>query len=495
MLFNSYIFLFVFLPLVFAGFSLLCDQPGRSLAKAWLMLCSLYFYSWFKVGDIWIIIGSVLVNFTLARAIAANRMYGRSRQDVLFGFGVVTNLAMLGYYKYTGFFLSEVLPLVGVSITPPRIVLPLGISFFTFQQIIFLRDIRNGTVTRFSFLDYMFCVTFFPHLIAGPIIKYKTVLTQLASRAFFTLSSTYMAAGFCWLTIGLCKKVLIADMLAPYADTVFHATLTSASLDMATAWAGSLAYTFQIYFDFSGYSDIAIGLALLFKIELPVNFDSPYKSRSIMEFWRRWHITLSWFLRECIYIPLGGNRRGTMRQYLNLALTMLLGGLWHGAGWGFILWGLVHGLALVVVHAWRRLRGGSGLAGPVADGMAMMATFLTTSAAWVLFRAETLPSAGRLFLAMLGFSAPEAGTGPMLSQTVWLWLGGCLALCWFAPNTQQIMGVFRPRLEHYLTERESVASGFLLWRPTVVWAILLGMFFIVIGTNLSGITNFVYFQF
>ncbi|KHK01876.1 MBOAT family O-acyltransferase [Desulfovibrio sp. TomC] len=493
MLFNSYIFLFAFLPLAFAGFALLAGRDDRRPAKIWLIVCSLAFYGWFAVADVPVILTSIAGNYLLARAIAAARgEAGCVRRTKLFRLGVAANVALLAYFKYTRFFLTDVLSLFGLTVPSPMIVLPLGISFFTFQQIIFLRDIRSGAVTRFRFLDYVFCVTFFPHLIAGPIIKYKNILAQLGSRAFFGLSSVFAASGLAWLTLGLVKKVLIADLIAPFANEVFGQAAAGGPLGSAAAWAGVLAYTFQIYFDFSGYSDMAIGLALLFKIELPVNFDSPYKSRSIVEFWRRWHITLSWFLRECLYIPLGGNRHGALRQYANLLATMLLGGLWHGAGYGFILWGGAHGLALAVTHAVTRRAGPGGESGRTAHLAAVAATFALTALAWVLFRAETLPAAGRVYAALFGAGG---GGGPAYGWTVWSALAGCAAVSFLAPNTQQIMAGVRPRIEAFLTPGEPPAPRFLQWRPTVAWAALLGALFFVVVTNLSNATDFLYFQF
>lgn len=486
MLFNSYIFLFAFLPLAWAGFAALCRRDDRRPAKIWIILCSLAFYGWFNPADLPVILGSIGVNFALARAIAAGPA---RRRAVLFAWGAAANTALLAYYKYTRFFVLDVLAPLGVTLPAPPIELPLGISFFTFQQIIFLRDIKNGAVTDFRFLDYVFCVTFFPHLIAGPIIKYKNILAQLVSRAFFAVSSVTMAWGFSWLALGMAKKVLIADRIAPVANEVFGLAASGGAFGAGAAWAGALAYTLQIYFDFSGYSDMAIGLALLFKIELPVNFDSPYKSRSIVEFWRRWHITLSWFLRECLYIPFGGNRKGPFRQYVNLLATMLLGGLWHGAGYGFVLWGGVHGLALAATHAYGRWR---GTAKPLPAWLAVGGTFTLTLLAWVLFRAETLGAAGRVYAALCGVGA--AG-GPVYGWPVWGGLIACAGLAFFAPNTQQILATARPRIEAFLSPGEAPAPGWLSWRPTTAWAVMLALLFLVIVTQLSNATDFLYFQF
>lgn len=493
MLFNSYIFLFAFLPLTVVGFLALSRFGRRSWTKIWITACSLYFYAWFDVSNLWVIFLSIAGNLALARAI--NAATPNRRRSALFGLGVAANLLLLCYYKYTRFFFVDVLSLFDVHVAVREVDLPLGISFFTFQQIIFLRDIRRGSIESFSNKDYVFCVTFFPHLIAGPIIKYKHILKQLKSHAFLTISPVYISYGLSWLILGLCKKVLIADNLAPFANEVFQLASANGAVSSITAWVGALAYCFQIYFDFSGYSDMAIGLALLFKIELPPNFNSPYKAHNVVEFWRRWHMTLSWFLRECLYIPLGGNREGHVRQLANLLLTMLLGGLWHGAGWGFLVWGGLHGLGLCYTHVGQYVRGGTFRSGPMMRALSVATTFVFVTLAWVFFRAATLSEAQTLVSAMLDVSCFNlADAHSALFRQAWPWLAGCLALSWLAPNTQQILAAFKPRVERYL-ENAPPAPALLRWRPNIGWAVLLGVLFLGLTLNLSSPTEFLYFQF
>jgi len=493
MLFNSYTFLLVFLPLALAPFLTLSDRIGRNWLEWWIIACSLTFYSWFDVSNTAIITLSVLFNYLVAKAIHAHHTHKTTEKGpkLYFLLGVIINLAVLCYYKYTNFFLRDILSLFGLQFETYEIALPLGISFFTFQQIIFLKDLMQRDVTLFSFRKYLFCVTFFPHLIAGPIIKYKHILTQLYSRAFFTFSPVYFATGFTWLTLGLFKKVLIADSLAPYANQAFQAVASGNIIPVISSWTGCLAYTFQIYFDFSGYSDMAIGLGLLFKIELPVNFNSPYKATSIVDFWRRWHITLSWFLRECLYIPLGGNRKGRTRQYLNLLVTMLLAGLWHGAGWTFVIWGGIHGLLLIATHAFepkeRAIK-------PYALAFGRLFTFFLVCLAWVPFRAADLEAMNTFYKSMFAIGG-DSIIG-VFDPRATLYLAGCFLVAWFLPNTQQIMCRFKPCIENYLSGHTTWAvPSFFVWRPTSTYAILTALIFCYIVTSLGSNAEFLYFQF
>jgi len=490
MLFNSYTFLFFFLPVTFGVFVVFAKRLERRWLEYWLILCSLVFYSWFDVRNTPIILGSVFFNYACARSLSGLVRGGASkRAGLVFALGVAINISLLCYYKYTNFFLCEVLGLFGLTFQHRAIELPLGISFFTFQQIIFLRDIRYGLAGEFSFSKYFFCVTFFPHLIAGPIIKYKNILTQLYSRAFFTFSPVYVSAGLTWLLMGLFKKIIIADNLAPFANKAFLLAAGGHGLGALDAWIGSLAYTFQIYFDFSGYSDMALGLGLLFKIELPVNFNSPYKSTSIVDFWRRWHITLSWFLRECIYIPLGGNRKGRTAQYANLMITMLLGGLWHGAGWTFLIWGGAHGLMLVVTHAWQSLRGTDRE--PARGGaLRIAATFLFASLAWVPFRADGIGAMASYFKAMAGLTPAGAALDTATALPL---LAACGLVAWFMPNTQEIMNRFKPLVERFIPQ--DTTPTWFSWRPSALVALLAAGVFCLIVFNLGNNTEFLYFQF
>ena len=354
MLFNSYTFILVFLPAAVAGFHLLRASGRERWAFAFLAAASLFFYGWWSLRGLALLCVLMTANYGLASWLVRGEGGARLRRAVLVA-GLALNLTVLGYFKYANFFLETVAPLAGRRLQLHEIALPLGISFFTFQKIALLVDCHAGKVRRLDPLGYVLFVSFFPQLIAGPIVHHSEVMPQFAARPRIT--APLIAQAMALFTIGLAKKVLLADNLAPLVRPAFGAAAAGHVPDLTQAWFSALAYTLQLYFDFSGYSDMAIGAALLFGVRLPLNFASPYKSTSIIEFWRRWHMTLSRFLRDYLYIPLGGNRRGPSRRYVNLFLTMLLGGLWHGAGWTFVAWGALHGAYLAVNHAWTALRG------------------------------------------------------------------------------------------------------------------------------------------
>ncbi len=397
MLFNSYEFIFLFLPITFAGYFLWNHFRLSKLAIAWLAVCSLFFYSWWNIANLPLMMGSILFNYLVGTELT--RKNGMPFNRLLLTFGVICNLALLGYYKYADFFISNVNGALGTQIPLLQLVLPLGISFFTFTQIAYLVDAYRGEVKEYNLINYILFVTFFPHLIAGPILHHKEMMPQFSSIRKKVINWQNISRGLLLFSIGLSKKVIIADTLAGWANPGFQA----ASLSLIEAWSTALSYTFQLYFDFSGYSDMAIGIALLFNIRLPQNFDSPYKADSIIDFWRRWHMTLSRFLRDYLYIPLGGNRKGKFRRHLNLMITMVLGGLWHGAAWTFVVWGFMHGLALVINHLWRSL----GL--KMNWLLGRLLTFLFVVVAWVFFRAESFHQAmvvlkGMVNVHHIGFS-------------------------------------------------------------------------------------------
>lgn len=472
MLFNSTVFLFGFLPITLVGFFVLAKLRGANAAKAWLATCSLFFYGWWNPIYLPLLIGSMGVNYVIGaylqsasiRAWVAERisMWPRdadamkTRRRVLIG-GIVFNLGLIGYFKYVDFFIGTVSGLAGANLPLLHIFLPLGISFFTFQEIAYLVDSYQGKQGRQSFLDYALFVSFFPQLIAGPIVHPTEILPQFERKEIYRFWLASFMAGLSVFLLGLAKKLLLADTFGSYADVVFAGAAGGAELTFFEAWGGTLAYTLQLYFDFSGYSDMAIGLGRMFGIELPLNFNSPYKSTSIIEFWRRWHMTLSRFLRDYVYVPLGGNRKGKTRRHLNLMATMLLGGLWHGAGWTFVLWGGLHGAMLVVNHLWNRLRMPSlGLAG----GALVM---LGVIAGWVLFRATSFNAAVAVYQGMVGLNgaalpAQIVGVVPGLDNfvqgvgrlpylgdrtvmgavEVFAMLALGLALVWLTPNVHQM---------------------------------------------------------
>lgn len=411
MLFNSYGFIFLYLPAVLLGFFWLA-RFSHAYAGGWLALASLFFYGYWNPSYVGLLLGSITCNYMFGFWIAkARAQHGEQRKKPLFIIAITANLLLLGYYKYANFFVSGINSAVNTQWSLGEIILPLGISFFTFTQIAFLVDTYQGKVKEYNFIHYLLFVTYFPHLIAGPVLHHKEMMPQFAHTSTYRVNWDHIATGMLLFTLGLCKKVLWADSLAPFATAIFDGVRHGMTVGMLPtiyeAWSGALAYTLQIYFDFSGYTDMALGIALMFGIRLPINFNSPYKATSIIEFWRRWHMTLSRFLRDYLYIPLGGNRKGKLRRYLNLMITMLLGGLWHGAGWTFVIWGVLHGVYLAINHLWReiiaeRLFRVPGWLGSLAGGAF---TFTAVVAAWVVFRADNMTQALVVLKAMFGITS------------------------------------------------------------------------------------------
>ena len=394
MLFNSYIFIFAFLPITLLVYFYLNKKDFPKLSKAFLVTASLFFYAWWNVMYLPLILVSMFFNYALGKSLREES--GKKISDKwLLTIGVVTNLAMLGYFKYTDFFIENFNVVFSSDVSLLHLALPLAISFFTFQQIAYLVDSYRKETKEYDFLNYALFVTFFPQLIAGPIVHHKEMMPQFSQKENKLRNYANISTGLFIFSIGLFKKVVIADTFAIWATKGFD---ESVSLDMLAAWVTSLSYTFQLYFDFSGYTDMAIGIALLFNIKLPINFYSPYKAVSIQDFWRRWHITLSRFLKDYIYIPLGGNRKGEVRTYANLFTTFLLGGIWHGAGWTFVLWGVMHGTALVVHRLWQHV----GIKLPIV--LAWFITFNFINIAWVFFRAKEFDDAIKVLSGMFGLS-------------------------------------------------------------------------------------------
>ncbi|RXJ90609.1 membrane-bound O-acyltransferase family protein [Arcobacter sp. CECT 8983] len=405
MLFNSYEFIFAFLPIVFFVYFYLNSKRLVVGAKGFLVFASLFFYSWWNVVYLPIILSSMLFNYVIGNSL--NKEYGNksfSKKSILI-FGIVVNLSLLGYFKYADFLIENVNLISGVNIEPLNLLLPLAISFFTFQQIAYLVDSYRKETKEYDFLNYALFVTFFPQLIAGPIVHHKEMMPQFASKWNLVKRYKNIALGLFIFSIGLFKKVVIADTFAIWATNGFDIAPT---LNFFEAWATSLSYTFQLYFDFSGYTDMAIGIALLFNIKLPINFNSPYKALDIQDFWRRWHITLSRFLRDYVYIPLGGNRISSFRTYVNLLATFIIGGLWHGAGWTFIFWGFLHGMALVINRLWQTLNI------KLPKIIAWFITFNFVNIAWVFFRAREWDDAIKVLSGMVNFSDFE------LINPIWL---------------------------------------------------------------------------
>jgi alginate O-acetyltransferase complex protein AlgI len=471
MLFNSEAFIFVFLPATLAGFYLLNRPATRRLAVGWLVLASAVFYAWFSVKYLLVLALLIIFNFIYGAKLA--RAHAAGRQNPLeLAVGLAVNLAILAYFKYTNFVIFNLNVAFNTHFVLQNIILPIGISFFTFQKIAYLVDCYRGEAEEYNFLDFSLFVMFFPQLIAGPIVHHKEFIPQLRGRIGAGVSATDMAAGLTLFTFGLLKKTLIADPLAGWSDQMFAIAKAGQAQNLLESWTAALAFTFQIYFDFSGYTDMALGLALMVGIRLPLNFNSPYKALSIIEFWRCWHMTLSRFLRDYIYIPLGGNRRGSSRRYINLMTTMLIGGLWHGAAWTFVVWGGLHGLYLIVNHGWQNLRSRFGLtrtSNAATRWAARVVTFVAVVLAWVFFRAETFGSAATLLQGMLGLHGISQPNGYVVSLEMLMPVLRALGVeasavtlvlplrlvvliivmfgVWSLPNSQQILAQFRPACE------------------------------------------------
>jgi len=489
-LFNSYEFIFVFFPITLIGFFSLAKLRLKTAAKVWLTLASLAFYGYWSVAYLPLLLISVVGNYYFGRYIDRAQTASQ-KAKILLWLGIGFNLAILGYYKYANFFVSSFSDLLDANWVIPKVILPLGISFYSFTQIAYLVDAYKGDIRErnYDFLSYCLFVVFFPQLIAGPILRHDELIPEFNKPRNFLFSNKNVSVGLIFFVIGLAKKVLIADSLSPWVAAVFD---NAGVVTFLEAWVGALSYTFQLYFDFSGYCDMAIGLGLMMNIPLPINFDSPYKATSIVEFWRRWHITLSNFLRDYLYIPLGGSRRGQVRRYMNLLITMLLGGLWHGAGWTYIIWGGMHGCYLAINHGWRSL--GRKMSLPLA----WVITFAAVVASWVIFRASTLHDGVAILQAMVGmkgivFPSEYQAALPWLSnmgvqfepREELAYLPGNLklsitSLCGlllgvlFLPNTQQIAKQFK---------------------PTWWWSLLLGSLAVVCLVSLNRISEFLYFQF
>jgi D-alanyl-lipoteichoic acid acyltransferase DltB (MBOAT superfamily) len=394
MLFNSYEFIFLFLPITFGVYFWLNKKRLTSASKGWLVFASLFFYSWWNILYLQLILGSILFNFTIGSTISRieNTVItkGISRKTLL-TFAIISNLLLLGYFKYMDFFISNANILLNTHLDLMHIILPLGISFFTFTQIAYLVDAYRDEIKEMDYLNYTLFVTFFPHLLAGPILHHKEMMPQFDAIKNKVINYRNISAGLFLFSVGLFKKVVLADTFASWANAGFN---TTQALNIIEAWATSLSYTFQLYFDFSGYTDMALGVALLFNIRLPINFNSPYQALDIQDFWRRWHITLSRFLRDYIYIPLGGNRTSDLRIYANLFTVFLIGGLWHGASWMFIIWGALHGFAIVLHRFYKQL----GFT--MNKYLAWFITFNFINITWIFFRAKNWEGASNVLTSM-----------------------------------------------------------------------------------------------
>ena len=489
MLFNSYIFIFAALPVFIFGYFFLNRFKKYTAAKIWLTLCSLFYYGYFNFAYLWIIISSIILNFGISKLLL--RFIGTEKsvlRKFLCALGVIINIGVLFYYKYFDFMIMNVNTFFGSDFTYMNLILPLGISFFTFQQISYVLDSYKASECNsslpppdYSFVDYALFVTFFPQLIAGPIVLHDEMLPQFADEKNKHIDFENISKGLMAFSFGLAKKVIVADNFGKIVDYGYSSI---SSLTSAEAVLAIIGYTIQIYFDFSGYCDMASGIALLFNIKLPMNFNSPYKALDIVDFWKRWHITLTRFLTKYVYIPLGGNRKGTVRTYVNILIVFLVSGIWHGAGYSFIIWGLMHGIANMTSRAMKR---------PIEKTpkfLRWFITFIFVCVSWVFFRAESLTSAVKMLEQVF---AGGFGVSAELSETirqpaflnVFIQIAGvpsvlfafaalCIILASRCKNTNERLNGFKPNIK------------------TMLSSLILFIYSIF---SLSGISSFLYYNF
>ena len=483
MIFNSFQFLFLFLPVTLLGYYLL-GRTSQKMAAVWLLLASFFFYCSWDYRYLPILLLSMTSNyFACCRIIAANQ----ARKKAWLTAAVLFNLALLGYFKYINFFISSINSIVSQDIQLLTIILPIGISFFTFTQISILVDAYYAKVKEINPLHYALFTSYFPYIVAGPVLHHKDMMPQFADRTNYQVNGDNFAVGITLFAFGLAKKLLIADNLVPMVDAAFG----SDNPQLMQAWLGVFAYSFQLYFDFSGYSDMALGVSRLFGFQIPFNFNSPYKASSVSDFWLRWHISLSRFLRNYLYIPLGGNRHGQLSRYRNLLLTMLLGGLWHGSNWTFVIWGGLHGLYLCVQHGWQSLRGGKAEPpGKLVVVANRALTFLAVMVAWCFFRAADVSSALNMLAGMAG------GNGFSLVASVdplgcgMLAISACIAFS--MPNTNEIILYCASRFEN---KPSSSSILNMRWVPGIRWGVLTGIILALCILSMDKPQDFIYAQF
>jgi D-alanyl-lipoteichoic acid acyltransferase DltB (MBOAT superfamily) len=489
---------FIFFLAVLLPLYSLCVRNWRGSGKAVLIAASLFFYSYWLPLYLLLLLGSIAANFGLGRLLSRER--GGVGGKLVLSLGLAANIALIAYFKYANFFLENIARAIGSQHSALDIALPLGISFFTFQQISFLMEVYRGRLTDVVFKDYVLFISFFPQLIAGPIVTPSEMLPQLRRKRDWRLRADHLSLGFFLFSAGLFKKVVLIDPYVPYIDVVFAHAAAGNTVGLVDAWTGALGYTFQIYLDFSAYSDMAIGLALMFGLRLPLNFFSPYKAASIREFWRRWHITLGRFLQRYLYVPLGGSHHGALRTSFALMATMLLGGLWHGAGWQFIVWGGLHGVMLAVNHLWLSWREKSHYLEQAAGhwlyrALMVLLTFFALTVTWVFFRADSVATAMNIVSGLFGLNdAPSIGS---TTKGIFPAFPVYMAFVWLLPNTVQIMRRFpvslsAPQFAEALSKNRRWALSF---RLTRTWALVSAILFLASWFSMSNISPFIYFQF
>ncbi|RUR20238.1 MBOAT family protein [Legionella sp. km535] len=492
MLFNSYSFLFIFFPISFALFLVVQTVFKGTYSILYLFVASIIFYGYWNPAYLPILMTSIGFNYCISLLMTRKSL-------LFFSLGIFGNLALLIYFKYSVFLVSNLYVLFNQPIELLDGDLPLGISFFTFTQIAYLTDCYRKEIHPPKIGNYGLFVTFFPHLMAGPILHHKEIMPQFDQKKL--LSWENISIGLTLFSIGLFKKTMIADSLAPYANAMFDAA-SKGSVTFVEAWCGTLSYSFQLYFDFSGYSDMAIGLARIFGIMFPLNFNSPYKANNIISFWRRWHMTLSRFLRDYVYIPLGGNRKGSTSRYTNLMITMLIGGIWHGAAWTFIVWGFLHGLYLIINHLWlsikKRISGSLFTLNAFINTLiARSLTFLAVAIAWVFFRAESFSTSNHILksLVSIDLSLTSQLYTPSSLHTLFVLLGITGFIVFVAPNSQQLLYQYKPALETYPGEIEPYSYRWLHWRPNAFTAAFCAIMTLLSLLAFGQISEFLYYKF
>lgn len=477
------------MPLTLIYYQFLISIKAKRIVF-WLLIISIAFYSYWRWENLFILIPSLLLNFLCGEFLAESKNNHLKKWVLIFT--IATNLTLLIYFKYFSFFFGEIVSFFNINASFYVPTLPLGISFFTFTQIAYLIDIYYRKTKPSSFDSYALFVTYFPHVIAGPLLHHKPMIKQFEKPFYMNKLSENIALGSAIFIIGLFKKVVIADHFSVEADAIFN--LTGAQLESVKtiqAWYGAFCYTLQLYFDFSGYSDMAIGISRFFGIALPINFNSPYKAYSISDFWRRWHITLSSFLRDYLYIPLGGSHEGFVKKLINLMIVMTLCGIWHGANYTFALWGVYHGVLLCIHNLWKGippyLKFPQFKYSMLRNQLAFGTTFLAIVIGWVIFRAPNLSSAEIILSSMFSLK--------MDSQTIFLSLKNeilffsSLFIVFFCPNSQEICKIDNSG------NRIKSTDCWWQWRPTPFWALILGLMLLISLYQMNKISPFLYFQF
>jgi alginate O-acetyltransferase complex protein AlgI len=501
MLFSSPEFVLGFLPVVLVLYILVRGASGRDATILLLAAASFFFYAWWNVWGVLLLASSIVFNWVVSRHLGKDQPHRRALLIV----GIAVNVLVLAFFKYTNFLIENVNEITGTEWSFVTIILPLGISFITFQKIAFLVDSYSGDTSHYRFHEFVLFASFFPQLIAGPIVHHSEMLRQFQERDAFQLRWTNFTVGLTAFSIGLVKKVVIADSFAAVADPIFAGVSAGVEPPLYEAWVAALAFALQIYFDFSGYSDMAIGLARMFGVRLPLNFNSPYKAHNIVDYWQRWHITLTRFLTDYIYTPLSfgfarqaivsGDSRTVLfakSVIVPLFITFLVSGLWHGAGWTFVIWGLIHFSGMATQRIWQHAKLPDV---PVAIGWSL--TILLVVVSLVFFRAGSVEAALTMLNAMaFGASGMEFIETPR--RVAALIVGG-FALCLLLPNTAELLARYNPVIDRKMPSWKTAIGGHeVVWRPTIAWAAAISILFTVALTfvlKTDEAREFIYFQF